>query len=353
MSGISNNMIKYLKSLQNYLKLANLPEDEKAVLDLSERVIPSSDWDEAAREFGSLPKDEYLYLKEIIPEYNDETLDFNENYKYICNHNSLPIISVLGMGATGMVIETIYNSKPAVAKLILDQKVANDVQVWNKILLNKDKLPTKFQKFIPEIYKLIKNILPEGQPYQIIITEKLYPLPYDILQNIFNYIYSYTNRLYLLTDEELYELAKVLFAKLQDHYLSKKIDFTPIEIYNILVKNLSNKDAESQGEAQKISTDIEKLFKNITTQDKNNVISYIWSSILDLFLFPRSYGSYKPSPFLSSSPLIKDLLEFLIYLADNFSIYWHDVHKNNIMMNKDGQIKIIDTGFYRLQNPEI
>ncbi len=315
--------------------------------------------------------------EEAVKEFDQpfETLDEMENkqenlieviFPQILHKEGFKVISAgteyLGGGMHGQVYDGIYQGHQAAAKLIihdsnnLEKMTATpEVTNWKFILNNINKLPANLKNHIPQIYHLNADCLNEIC-YEIIIMEKLYPLSKQIQSIIqgFGQEHERVMKDYLNNDNFLYYLADKIKKS-----LDSLTDF-PQNIINAskLQEYLSHMDLSFAATNYKSLTPVivkyfmslEPMLNWIQQDPQSNQHYLSWGvnrAIHQIFTesFPRNYTPNIPLP--ARTPELKGLYKTLISLH-NLGLDWNDTHYQNIMQDKDGNIKLIDVGNFNL-----
>lgn len=393
-------MILLLNKLSNWLQHHGFIKEAQAIKELptSEPGEYAEPWhEEAVKEFGAEPisEDEYAEqqfgagLREIMPPNKfdqEETVLPEELLKRIADQENFKILQIggrssfVGMGEYGAVIRGIYNGKPVVAKIIsnLDFKKSEEGDNWRRILKAAKNFPPELQKHIPHIYAIKNNYIedplkPEDPiSYEMIVMEELYPLNKS-MSDILNIYTSIENpkekgKLVKLEDEisdllkdddYLYKISDIITSGIKSYFgLDTNFqDLKSIEIFN-LISNLKPLGLYS---TQKISKEIFRYLvrkydlksdDGVRFEKSDDGISfhdYIYSILIDL-IKPDSIPMYKgyPTDFWKALPETSYFYQTLQKLSDDYGIDWGDVHRNNIMLDRDGNLKIIDVGLYNM-----
>lgn len=359
-------MKNYLLNLYKFLKSAGHEEADELA------------------EFYSDPISEDEYFKENFEE-SPETKDS----KYAQNYNVADLLEIskeslnnildkykiritstkgktprVGAGASASVYDCIYEGKPAVVKL---SREADAVQVWEKILSLK--IPEQYASCIPKIYLLAtENLASSKSPYKnveisIIVMEKLKPLPswlynqrlqqhpqkqnyqaaLNLAKNITKSVIQsisepkFNHLLYVLEEtknniianENHYSL--LVYDFLIKHYLNNHIAPDRYETANIILMQIFKlpKDFE-------LAYPIRILIQKYLDIHENK--SYFHSNYFD---FSQKHNQ-RETKNLVHNPEFRRISAFMHFLAQH-KIYFCDLHSANLMIDQDGNIKIIDT----------
>jgi serine/threonine protein kinase len=316
----------------------------------------------------------------------------------------------LGGGAFGKVYRGTYKGLPTVAKIITDFNISrhfrlrgqnleaatnlieNEVDNWKKILAAKEHLPPHLKKHIPITYELIEEKIPtvlaekqelnsDVQTIKIIIMEELSQLPEDLLARISGPFFvssreGFQNKRIadLVTDPDfLYEASKTFvdilnkrISTYRDQTVLKYVPeiITPQAVHKIFLENISNLKEMVLGDTsfeirnlivkkifQYLFLNLKYYINDIKKEDIETELGYaIKHAIYNSFLprevpYSADEGKYI-APHLKHEPEVKGLVELLLTLRDQFGIKWRDVRADNLMMGKDGNLKIIDVGLF-------
>jgi serine/threonine protein kinase len=316
------------KGIFNFLKLSQQNNDENQDnLNTGLEHNLESDWEEAAKEFGSEPisEEEYLESVSLDPEFGRQ--------KYILtwlNKHGIKIFNTgkkgwLGQGSNGIVYNGIVDGKDCVVK-VSDED--SDCENWNKILKIKDGMPEELKRHIPEVYKIISEHLPEMHVYQnnacVIAMERLLPIPHDI---------------------------KVMFGKTDLRFrrsIYDNVDSISKDIYNLLPGFRPSED-DIKEKIIDYLRDNKNLNLNIYDLAKYLPISpiYRWeitSKLLNYSTFPLNFDDDTDYAYNAAT---ESLYKALKWLEKN-GIGWGDLHYENIMMDKNGTLKIMDVGMFQI-----
>lgn len=399
-----------LSSLSDALKKIGQQDASKKVYQLSSIVekeeLPfEKQYQDEIKEFDkSLDKEEFEYINEFPIETNiskrpDEVI-VNENtnnqdirplIQQLRNNNFAPLASekyengIIGAGYYGLVFQGTYQGKNAVAKISdtnIDGRRSNESNNWKKIirLKNSGKISQQYLKHIPNIY-LIKNIEitqldndgnEYSKEYDLIIMEKLYPVFYakDLLFSGTHYpeqdpsFLSKTPRQLLNTLKSynyIYELSKKLAKVIK---LNEKRIISPNVIFKRLSESKTIKEMilklSTFGDNYANDFFIHDYLPNLTNEIimslpwryTNNKLFEIIKNVLAKNLIieiPYKFESSAESAAwkvkFKELPETSSFVSFLEELADN-GVYYMDLHPGNVMMDKDGNLKIIDVGLY-------
>lgn len=203
----STYQMNHLLALSKLLLNLKLYKEAQKAEELSEYAEP---WhEEAAKEFGEEPISEDEYLEKNLS-YSPKSpvmsgIKEKQLIEMIFKKHKIHLVSesgksaVLGSGVSGQVFSVIYQGKPAVAKVIItagpgleDEEMESESENWNFIMDHRSKLSTEAQKHVPEIIDIISGEIEKTEEekypdtyyplindfqYEVIIMEKLYPIP--------------------------------------------------------------------------------------------------------------------------------------------------------------------------------
>lgn len=295
-----------------------------------------------------------------------------ENFKVINSGLKNPI---LGKGHFGTVFSGTYNGKPAAAKIVLydnksKMKFNKEVENWNKILSVSNQLNDDLKKHIPKIYKIdtgeiSKDNTSQTYLYEVIIMEQLFPLNEHMLklidQNKIRIIYdenyeqeiiprqappeSFVNSINdLLKDPDyLYTIAN----KIKESYADAKIDKNKI-VKELLELNLDfNKKDIAIDKITNIILDDNDIDMEHFNFVRTNV-AYIMRIFFDKIGLPKSLNEHDLiGDYYNHLPETANFIKALKEIYKLSGLKYYDLKSDNIMMDKDGNLKIIDVGQYK------
>lgn len=377
--------------LSKWLKNNHLHIEAQQIQDLSQYEEP---WhEEAVQEFGgeSISEEEYLRQHFKVPESDlgllnrprEEAEDIIDSDKkklveqILEKENFVPVRaggkeSMIGRGSFGMVYRGVYQGQPAIAKLIFEEnsdysRQNDEVNNWNKILHMVSENP-RYKKYVPNIYKLNRDQIEiDGKihKYEIVIMEELYRLNWDFrrfLAQGYEIMERNTNML-LKNEEILYEIAEGLdekiklfthiFKNVPREELQRNIKDDILNIFKIMLSP-PGLTTETQEEISEKIADYYLQKYDLYFSESNSSFKYLISNRLRRTIYgdlPMSYFSFWESgPYYRSSPETENIYKFLLVLAEDYGLRWTDLHEDNFMMDRDGNIKIIDVGLYKKQS---
>lgn len=373
-------MFSKLSKLAFWLNQQGFPKEAQAIQDLSEPEEYAELWhEEATTEFGANPITEDEYAEENFGAGVDDLVSFEkevnetdaEILKLIAQKEGVQILqtgsSLLGAGVYGKVIRGVYQGKPVAAKIIFDNKLefSKEAENWKKILIAAKTLPPDLKKHIPMIYKINKDEIfyqNINLNYEIIVMEELFPLNGE-LKRLFKHQDYKPHSEQLLKDEEyLYKISLAI-----SDYVIKVSSRLGLNIKTLdptkLMKVLLNLGRIKYYDAEKIIKVVVnylgKTYDLYGVNEKGRKIPFIKSdSGLDLYdglydvvsKFFRPDGMPKfqgdPTQFWEDLPETSSFYQTLKTLSSNYGIKWGDVHHENVMMDANGNLKIIDAGKY-------
>lgn len=274
--------------------------------------------------------------------------------------------AVAGQGGYGLVLRGTYQGHQAVAKIILGPDGRKEVSNWQTIL-NASKTSTpNLKTYVPKIYKL--NYEDEGyqsddydaidleKNYGIIIMEELLPINHHLRDKIEAF---YSNIEILSDPEYLWEITLPLqqdlyrdFPDLDEHEIMAWLleikfqdfqDLSTDEIKKRIIEHVKRKLLKKypyQDATRRERRNPNGLYKNPNYLEKtlNNLVTPV---------LPLKYDDHPTSTYYQSMPETQGFITSLIELGQNTGLGWHDlVAPKNIMMDKNGNLKIIDVGIY-------
>lgn len=370
---------KLIKALQHFGHHKEAAEVEELAEEPKEFAEP---WhEEVTQEFGSEPISEEEYLQQHLETQIDQDLP----QRILEKENFHPVNAgsrmspYLGSGYFGNVFRGVYQGQPAVAKVILynnDGVLENvqdhgpEFQKWDWIKKMESQMSSHLKSYLPKIYQaktdsIAESIGKDNKPYgkvqyEIIIMEELYRLPKDMAQMIDGYSKERRNRLNkLLQDEEfLYQIAQNIVTKLGKSFFVRGIQglnqITPQELF----KELYEMGMLVYNSDTMISIQLTSYIQNklsLAPKDAERVrrvIQNVLSSAFETAIFPRDYDMDPPeskefTAVWSNLPETSGLLQALQELH-KLGLSWKDVKADNLMMNRDGHLKLIDLGLYKI-----
>lgn len=394
---MSNSFMVRLVSLHNWLKKAGLDKSAQMVKGLTqEEVKPEinneemsdEDWhNEVINEYGSEPisEDEYLMNEmgvQLKPDdYSDYGakyhIDLNNVFNDILKQHNIAVVSIggkspiLGSGVYGSVIDVIYKGKPAVAKIIIkrDDAPENEANNWKHVLNNMDKFTPEQIKHLPIIYDIIQDEIESYNykyggynifEYSMIIMEKLFPVPKEI-ESLFdsgNIEQDAKSLDFALKDEEtIYEIAlsisQYIQAQLNKRGSTIKLTEKNIQdIFQILLSKVSAPITKDKEEWKSIMTKLiidylQRTFNQRFDSLSIDIRTVIARAIDETSEFPPYEHAYSARhKKWDILPETKNFISALKTMADELDLSWTDLHQRNIMINADGNLKIIDIGLY-------
>ena len=307
-----------------FLKLSQQNNDEtQDNLEPDLETNLESDWEEAAQEFGSEPVSEKEYLESVSldPEFGRQ--------KYMLtwlNKHGIKIFNTgkkgwIGQGCNGTVYNGVVDGKDCVVKI---SDLDSDCTNWSNILKIKNGMPEELKRHIPEIYKIVSEHLPEMRLYSddacAIAMERLLPIPHDI---------------------------KVMFGKTNSRYrqsIYDNVDSISKDIYNAIPGTSPSEDDIKEKIIDYLRNN-KNLNLNIYYLAKYLPISPIFQwqivSILRKYsTFPLNFDDDNNYAYNAAT---ESLYKALKWLEKN-GVGWGDLHCENIMMDKNGTLKIMDVG---------
>ena len=314
----------------------------------------NKDWEEAAEEFGSEPVSEEEYLKSVAPEP-----EFGRQ-KYILEwlkSNGIQLISSGGFGVFSSgdyaeVFNGVCDGQDCVVKILTQREGSMDFDNWQAILNLESKMPYEVARHIPKIYKTIK--LSGGRiriPTYAIAMERLYPihsdLKYLIADGWSNYYYSDK----LLSNIYKPALEENIYNIMNDIYKSFKELISKNKLANLksLIDEFYYSNANNIIPIDRLSYFISiNIFKGKSKSYFRRLYDGI-IAILKKHSEKIPYSSEFNNDNHDEIKLIKPFYNALKWLESN-GISWGDLHDNNIMMDKEGTLKIMDIGSFKLKD---
>lgn len=387
-----------LKKLFNWLIMHGLNKEAQQIDELEEENpwLTNNPWDEdwneeAVKEFGSEPISEKEYVEQNFLGTEEDLIDptgeideFNiDILKKIADQEDIQILqsgsapTILGNGAYGIVISGIYQNKPVAAKIIYETdendkyKPSNEGSNWKKILAA-SKVNSQLQKYLPQVYKINKGQVEYSTvmndytlDYEIIIMEKLFPLT-EQLKDVYYLASQQTHIPTLLKDQEYVyqisqEIAKLINKVKQYYKLNINEEITGLDIMQVImnIKDLPQKSPKDISRAV-----VNYIERNYISRKKTRKTPFINSAagadlndwiieIIRKFLSPEKLPTHyqdKVDPFWENIPETQGFYKALKTLADDFGIKWQDIHRNNVMTDRSGNLKLIDPGLFSTQD---
>ena len=356
-----------LTALYNVFQLLGLTKYAQETKKLSEEY--DEPWhEEAVREFGSEPISEEEYAEQNI---YDKSIDISTMDSYFADllndlleiHN-IKIISeggksYIGEGSYGTVYSVIYNGINCAMKVYPSDE-ANDGDAWNKIFERTKNAPNKFNKYLPIIY-----LNDERGGIEILIMEKLYRIPSNLrlIQAYENYYLSNDNieRLILKIENMTESAIPHLNMLLESFDIDKTITAEMLpheeELRGILYDSrdkikISNRERLLEKIINRYMRLILKNIGTINLKNESIIAEYFYSNLRSIFdstvKFPTTYEDILQMSDENIPPGLTNYYKFLVDMY-NVGIKWHDLHDDNIMVDKDDNIKIIDVGLFKFQ----
>lgn len=388
----------FLKS-QGFHKLSQVVKQLDNAPQLDEPIEIEEDWEEeAAKEFGAEPISEEEYLAQNLTyplkeeNLHRDSREYLNLYKQIISKEGLQTVAangrspVLGQGGFGLVVNLIYNGKPAAAKIGIDADLDNELENWKTIQSSLDKFTPEQRKHIPNIYAILEGeVVRDGNKYfddivynyYVIVMEKLKPLSAQ-LTHIITGIATQTKQSMnlLLKDEEyLYEVSKDLIKKLSERFADSSKQKSPSQEISEAILTISPKDIlqlilkylrASNPNKYVANASFNVLYTELTyfiidkvkplvndienkTQSINfNIKTILGGSIEVSSGFPSRYNEFSAEQIRwKHIPEVKNYFELLQTLSKDFNMAWDDVVTKNIMQGDDGNLKLIDIGLYK------
>lgn len=364
-------MNKYLLNLYNFLKSAGQEDEQKAVLNLSKQVMPSSDWDDARGEYGDEEDQETEYLESFpnAKPKNDYELKLISSHLYLTQQEFKDILrkykihltsseeegTFIGKGASALVFNCIYQGHPAAFKI---SRGARTTEIWQEIL--DLSIPEEFKICLPKIYLLAtENLNQQYIPYSIIVMEKLKPLGRYLadtrqqqhnLPKDYSAILNLAQNIFKLIKKEIQSGSFIRWMKdnktreilaYDNHYYMEIYDF---------IKNVNIQEHPALNMAIFILENIFGISRDNTylrDDIKKLLVNYKIEASTESFL-PMNYQQFddpvqkKQVQNLKHNPEYKRLAECLAYLEEN-GIKFRDLSYSNLMIGEDGMPKIVDT----------
>jgi hypothetical protein len=319
----------------------------------------------------------------------------------------------VGGGEFGKVFRGVYKSRPAVVKIIIKEwdpstswglnTSDKEADNWMKILEYKSSLESELQKHIPEIIDIRRGRI-KGPPekitekerifgnlddetfekpmeptilnYEAIIMEELRQIPEEIL-SIFMGAMGRSSLEFVLRPEILNEVSSFSAVKIVEwlkYQYRIPLDVNAVSglIFKEIFKNkdkIYNYDQSKQDEGREALVDIisNALFNTLLGKEEQEKVGDIsilrrrikysldWSLGNVHEMFPHDWKDMmeEHKEYWENIPEIKKYLETLTTLAKNIGLGWWDIHSKNVMIDRDGNLKVIDVGMYKSIDPDI
>lgn len=354
--------MKRLIILSGLLNLRGLNKEAADVMKIPTGEMSDEDIAEAEKEFGADPIEEEEYLSKVSPVPDSNILATKEvnAINLLKSKGIVPVVAgdtdIIGKGSFGKVIRVVYKGKPAVAKIAFEindrraTELNKDVENWKKILALKDQMPEDLRKHLPEVYLLEEDSVKMGryfgditENYQLIVMEELYPLSRGLkgimnkgrhsvssMGNVLEDFISEFNE-FIYHEYNLPSISSARLMKLvsEDAWSST---VTATDIGRVLIEHLVK---------------IYPTINNRQFEDIKRQIFYLLDnddnlSDMGRMSFPVSgnmQGTFKPTEEFSG------LYAMLLWLREH-GVTWFDVKPANVMLGRDGNIKIVDVGAF-------
>lgn len=397
------NSVERLKQLREILPTENFydfPPGSLAAEDAKEKDLEGEYQEQINRALENQIQSEEEYVN--LQKHVGDPADLSSEEVLLLGNGVTPLrisendSSELGEGHFSTVYNAVYNGKEVAAKVTKQEEfrgfLNDEAYVWKQILKIKDDLSPETQKHLPKIYKIIEG---QEEDQQIIIMEKLAPVPRDLLKAVGIYgTYASRSTANLFKDPKLLNeifnqsttpMYKDLSTKEQDLLHSAFINYKPSgkhiatrelfeylqhavlkgifrpneslgeDIEKIIQKNINQPWAEEYGQDPKttmvdvvnqIGEDRFDRIRETTFWIAQNAADYILN--YSLAEIPAGYGklSENRKEILLQIPEAKSFFEALTELAAN-GIEWKDLHSGNILMRPaTKELVIIDVGLY-------
>jgi hypothetical protein len=359
-----NNLYREAQEIKDLEEYAE-PWHQDAVEEFGDEIIPESDEDALKDLEEKYTYNRYDTLKNINEYFKDDpymhySLDEAEIIQNILDRENFKSLEqsrnfVAGKGMFGIVLRGVYQGKPAVIKIETSatRPVVKEINNWVNILKLKNFMPPEYKKHIPEIYKLNSGKINSEELdvyYSVIIMEELFKLSDDLNDFLSNqgnlFVKSMKDK--LSEPGLIHNLASLIFEKLN------KINFLKFKLPSVneisakLIENIDNHYDMASGICKIMHEKNEKI-DHYTISDFNQEIIYVLKTYFSKSIeFPTQhlfFDKLEKSTW-GDFPETKSLLEFLVYIKNNANLSWRDLHTGNIMMDRDGNLKIIDVGLY-------
>ncbi len=364
-----NSMLTFLS---NWLFQNNLIKEAQQIKELEPKEWAEPWHEEATKEFDQPAEEELTeedYLEKTKPHPVD-LLNYQDKIRPITPKNIdflleicrkldfYPVSTgdkgpVIGKGAEGTVLRGIYDGQPAVIKI--HSQVSSEIKTWEHIQKNFNNISAQSQKYFPKIYLLKSGSFTDKyqnlKTYSAIIMEELLPLP-NYLKSLIEYGKESTEitpeyQQLIKNPEFLYEVSKTLIKEIG---FSHDSSLNPANLMKILYQNFeANKSLQENFD--KTLNKILEFFQSYDSYFKGESLNKIIFSILQYYF---NFHAWKQSLSSSTNDIpyqyLPETQNFLQALEDleNIGVYWSDLHEDNLMMGKDGNLKIIDVGQYRI-----
>jgi hypothetical protein len=338
------------------------PWHQEAVEEFGDEIIPELDEDPLDKQTLQI-KNQFIPISGKTEREAFQEIAAKEDFKII-ETGSKPTIA--GRGGYGIVFRGVYQGKPAVAKIILGDLGAQEIDNWDTIQRASKSAVPELKPYLPIIYKINteseeedSNSNPYINNYSIVIMEELLPISDHITEQI------YSERPFgvfdLAKDEELlWSLANVYFKYLVQTFDDLKrtevfnwllsVDFKLIKDRHLVVGNLPSffnlKIFEKIQEKYPFKEQIRKVRSHPIYNGFDSVLS---DEILKFFRqrLPPDFTNVDEGKHLEYLPETKGLIKALKKLTEMTGLGWADLYMpKNLMMGADGNLKIIDVGIY-------
>lgn len=303
----------------------------------------------------------YIVAKQFVQEQENELMkewveNPSEKENVMLAHDVIPIqkvnrynnlTSYISKGAFSQVYEALYNGKRVAVK-VTDSK--DDVVALKRLYDLKSSLPEEYRKFITNIYSSFK----EGDFYYVVV-EYLYPVNEHIKRNFFRNEDYEAVRHSVIENKEL--IRKIIRMAVERNRV-------PPEIASDLVDFIESASKEYLEQTSKFGYSeygvrnilINSIWKQFGDVDVDifkveNIVSDIAYYIQDLSksdLFPREHDDHRSIQLtrMRGNRQVDELLDFLEFLKSNYNIFWADLHGQNIMQRRNGDLVISDPGLF-------
>lgn len=269
----------------------------------------------------------------------------------------------IGSGWAGQVYRGVYQGKPAAAKVILESFEGDDqeVEAWQKILQVSKSFPPELKKHIPKIYLAKHGTLKrsgEDYPYAIVIMEELFPLDPEMkkfldqtkdeeedqhhLDQKWDQYFQEASK----DPELLNQIAKQMAANLSD--LTRQI-WDPNQIFRALYR--SKLPIHNQDIVYDVLDELEPKIKQLPGRLSALVPQNLSRSLVQFIVRtipPLNSQTDQPNSPWHQMPETKQLYQTLQELKQA-GVSWDDLHANNIMQDREGNLKFIDAGAFHLR----
>jgi hypothetical protein len=282
---------------------------------------------------------------------------------------------ILGQGSFGTVFRGVYQGKPAVAKVILYEDGIKEVKNWEDILDASSSVVPALKKYLPKIYKInyqedfnkikvkrnfwdddddddspsnspYKDVLNPENNYAIIIMEELMPLDNNLLSKIVGNDSTTADKSPYQNPDFLWDVTKEIVEGILDYF-----DLNETDLSNIIFKILMNLDFKSN--VYTITNQFKKELEEKLINAGHDLEFFLPSSVESLFykilnpVLPTSGNDRYDIPYFKHLPETSGFITSLEDLEDLTGLKWDDlVAPRNLMMDRNGQLKLIDPGLY-------